>query len=764
MASVTALVRVAGLLLEMLEARLAEPGGAGASSPARGSRDEAAAALRQAADGALDGFDLAGPGRTLAGFGRAADLDALDVHVLATAILPSLDDRIGRAVGLLHDDVSRTRPSVGLTARLLARMGPRELAMESAGPEGAPAHRGLLGLAGAYGDPEAALANRELVVHPRLVAAVLFGGPLPGPDPRLEQALQLEDPGEDEPGEPETGEPEPGARGGGSADQKGAARGGGGDEPESAEAPGGEGGSGADDGGILQRLVRHPPGERTPGVLSVGADLEATLELARDFARGQDVRVLRVDVEMALAAGETLESLPRVVRRESILLRALPVWAGLPDRDALASPLLARRLARMLEVAPSPLLVHASHPWTPPADVPLTLIQIPEPTPTFEERVAAWAAEGDGLAASAETAELLATSFSLPRSAVMAARSEAALGGTVLGGRERDRLERAAHRQAASRLVRFARKVTPRAGWADLVVPESVREQLREIEWRVAHRGRIFEASGFDRTAAGRRGFLTLFVGASGTGKTLAAEIIAGARGFDLYKVDVAALVSKYIGDTEKHLAQVFDDAEATRSILFFDEADSVFGKRSEVRDSHDRYANLEINYLLQRVEAFDGVVILATNMRQNMDEAFLRRLDMVVELPFPEDEARHEIWRRVWPGSVRLADDVDLSELALRFRLSGGSIRNVAVDAAFRAVGRGADPAAIRIERDDLVVALGREYQKLGRPVTRAEFGRDHERIVELLFAGPRPAESAPGVPPVLQGPAGSPSGAGVG
>jgi SpoVK/Ycf46/Vps4 family AAA+-type ATPase len=202
-----------------------------------------------------------------------------------------------------------------------------------------------------------------------------------------------------------------------------------------------------------------------------------------------------------------------------------------------------------------------------------------------------------------------------------------------------------------------------------------------------------------------------------------------------LFKVDLAALVSKYIGDTEKNLSQIFDDAESAHAILFFDEADAVFGKRSEVRDAHDRYANQEVNYLLQRVEAYEGVILLATNLRQNMDEAFLRRLDLVVDLPFPDEQARAAIWRRIWPVSVTLAPDIDLLEIA-QFRLAGGSIRNVAVDATFRAVARAGDAPPIRIEREDLLLAIGREHQKLGRPVTRAEFGMDYAGVMDNLFA----------------------------
>ncbi|MBI4539752.1 MAG: ATP-binding protein [Gemmatimonadetes bacterium] len=714
-------IGVLGAVAARLETLLAQRLGAGAPTPEIVSAAppsggaEALVALRGAAALTLEDLDLTPAAAALGGLAGAAGLDDADHHVLALVFLANLDDRIGRAIGLLHDDVSRTRPSIGLAARALDGLVPRAQVLEAAGLDSTLVHLGLVDHAGAYADPDAPVANRELVLHPRVFAALLNGGPLDSPDPRLRGALQLESargaPARE--GAPTQGSPE-----------------------ESA-------GAGAADG-LLHRLAMYRSDDRPVGLLCVGPDLEAALELARDFARGQRVRVLRVELAAALAAGESPEALPRAVRRESIVLHALPVWTELPPREALAEPQLSRRLAHMFAGAPRPLLIHADYPWTPPADLPLTLVHLPTPGPAYRERVALWEAEdGRTVAADHQTAELLATTFLVPRAAVAAARADAGATAALLGGDSREHLQRAAHRQAAARLVRFATKITPRAGWPDLVAPRSVMRQLREIEWRVAHRIRVLEESGFARTASGRRGFLALFVGASGTGKTLAAEIIAGAHGFDLFKVDLAALVSKYIGETEKNLAQVFEDAEAAHAILFFDEADAVFGKRSEVRDSHDRYANLEVNYLLQRVEAYDGVVILATNMRQNMDEAFLRRLDLVVELPFPDDGARAEIWRRVWPAAVTLAPDIDLLELARRFRLSGGSIRNAAVDAAFRAVARAANGAGIRIEREDLVLAVGREYQKLGRPVTRAEFGADYASVIETLFAAPAAGEN---------------------
>jgi SpoVK/Ycf46/Vps4 family AAA+-type ATPase len=202
-----------------------------------------------------------------------------------------------------------------------------------------------------------------------------------------------------------------------------------------------------------------------------------------------------------------------------------------------------------------------------------------------------------------------------------------------------------------------------------------------------------------------------LFAGPSGTGKTLAAEVIASELGVDLYEVDLATVVDKYIGETEKHLDRIFDEAERVNGVLFFDEADALFGKRSDVRDAHDRYANVEVAFLLQRMERFDGVAVLASNLRANVDEAFLRRLDLVIEFPLPDADDRRRIWRLCLPPTLPTSDDVDIDVLAERFDLTGGSIRNVALGAAHAAAASNG-----HVLMADLVAAAEREYRKLGR------------------------------------------------
>ena len=261
----------------------------------------------------------------------------------------------------------------------------------------------------------------------------------------------------------------------------------------------------------------------------------------------------------------------------------------------------------------------------------------------------------------------------------------------------------------------LAQRVEVRAGWADLVLPDSQVETLRQVAIHVRQRGVVNDRWGFAAKHARGLGLTALFAGASGTGKTMAAEILAAELDLDLYKVDLASVVSKYIGETEKNLRAIFDGAEQSGAILLFDEADALFGKRSEVRDSHDRYANLEISYLLQQMESYRGVAILTTNMQHAIDPAFLRRIRFIVQFPFPDPAARARIWRGIFPAATPLAE-LDFDKLA-QLNVAGGVIRNIATNAAFLA----ADDSMI-IEARHVLAAARTEYAKLDKPLTAAE------------------------------------------
>ncbi|NKE69583.1 ATP-binding protein [Candidatus Manganitrophus noduliformans] len=264
----------------------------------------------------------------------------------------------------------------------------------------------------------------------------------------------------------------------------------------------------------------------------------------------------------------------------------------------------------------------------------------------------------------------------------------------------------------------LARSMTPRASWEDLVLPNPLLQQLREIVSQVRHRPQVLHDWGFEKKLLLGKGIYILFMGPSGTGKTLAAEVLAQMLGRDLLKVDLSAVVSKYIGETEKNLQRIFSGAERSDAILLFDEADALFGKRSEVKDAHDRYANIEVNYLLQRLEEYEGIVILATNFAQNIDDAFSRRIQMSIEFPFPNEASRLEIWKKHLPKEAPLAEGVDLEYLAGQFKIAGGNIRNIVLNAAFLAAEAGGP-----IQMVHLLQAIRREYEKMGKLFSESEF-----------------------------------------
>jgi hypothetical protein len=283
-----------------------------------------------------------------------------------------------------------------------------------------------------------------------------------------------------------------------------------------------------------------------------------------------------------------------------------------------------------------------------------------------------------------------------------------------------DHLRAGARAENGAALELLARRVDPEVGWDDLVLPPSVLTALREVALRARHREQVL-GDWRMRPGGGRgHGVAALFAGDSGTGKTMSAEVIASDLGLDLYVVDLATVVDKYVGETEKNLERIFAAAAGVNAVLLFDEADAVFGRRSEVRDAHDRYANIESAYLLQRMETFDGLAILATNLRANIDEAFTRRLDVLVDFPLPDAQHRRDLWDRSLGRRIERSTDVNLTFCADSFELAGGAIRSAAVTAAYLA----AEDGGVMTMRH-LVTAVQREYRKLGRLCLESEFGR---------------------------------------
>lgn len=273
---------------------------------------------------------------------------------------------------------------------------------------------------------------------------------------------------------------------------------------------------------------------------------------------------------------------------------------------------------------------------------------------------------------------------------------------------------------ARAGMEKLAQRIDSKATWNQLVLPEEQTELLRQIVGQVAYRNHVYEGWGFREQMNRGLGINALFVGESGTGKTMAAEVIANDLELDLYRVDLSSVVSKYIGETEKNLRKLFDAAEDSGAILFVDEADALFGKRTEVKDSHDRYANIEINYLLQRMESYRGLAILASNMRSALDKAFVRRLRFIVDFPFPATEQRVDIWKRVFPAQTPIDGTLDYQHLA-KLSLTGGNIHNVAINAAFLAAQKNA-----QISMPLVLSAARSEYKKLERPAKESDFWWD--------------------------------------
>jgi SpoVK/Ycf46/Vps4 family AAA+-type ATPase len=486
----------------------------------------------------------------------------------------------------------------------------------------------------------------------------------------------------------------------------------------------------------IDRLLAGEAVERLSHVIQGGTIVSCWgSDLARQEAAGRLIAARErrplLQVTMETAAQEDLSAirLIRLVQRDARLLGAIPFitgWDvclgknGAPPTD----------LVDELCLHPGTVIVSGTKPWQPRGvDRMRNIVSLEFSIPVYSHRLATWQGylgedSNEGELDVVSVAGQFVLTASQTRDAIASARDRASQRGTPL---ETEDLFAAARLHSSPRLAGLARKINPRFGWEDIVLPVDRITQLREIVNTVRMRPQVLEEWGVGKKLASSSGVTVLFAGEPGTGKTMAAEIIARELGLDLYKIDLSSVVSKYIGETEKNLERIFDEAESSNAILFFDEADALFGKRSEVKDAHDRYANIEISYLLQRMEAYDGVTILATNLRANLDEAFTRRLQFAVDFPFPEENDRLRIWSALFPASVPKDKEIDFSLLAQRFKMAGGNIRNVIVSAAYLAASDGK-----QVTMSHLMHGTRRELQKMGRLIDETDFVESHtkERI----------------------------------
>jgi ATP-dependent 26S proteasome regulatory subunit len=358
-------------------------------------------------------------------------------------------------------------------------------------------------------------------------------------------------------------------------------------------------------------------------------------------------------------------------------------------------------------------------------------VSIEFPVPSFSMRQKLWEKFWDKNTVAEKDLDFssFASKFRLTggqiRNVTINARNHSRLGQPGNGTVTTNELSSLCRNESREVLNEMAHKIQPKYSWNDIILPPDLFEQLKEIYGYVKHYYKVYSEWGFEKKLSLGKGLNALFSGPSGTGKTMAAEIIAHELQLDLYKIDLSTVVSKYIGETEKNLNLIFKEGQASNAILFFDEADAIFGKRSEVKDAHDRYANIEIAYLLQKMDEYDGMVILATNLRKNIDDAFSRRMHFTLEFPIPDESDRKRIWHNIFPSEAPLGDDIDFDFVAKQFQITGGNIKNIALGAAFLAAQNGQ-----QIHMSHIVHAIKREYQKMGKLCTADEFTKYLEMV----------------------------------
>jgi len=614
---------------------------------------------------------------TLIQLARMFQLAPFEQRALTACLAPELDSKYDKIYAYLHDDVARKRPSVRLILDLLChtpveRWRARALLTD----RGALLRTGLLQL---WDDAASPSGNGDLARFLRLDPAILnFLLGANSIDARLEPAVSVVAPGADD---------------------------------------------GVTDGELAQRLqalVEHhlDPKQAAAGRLVVnlhGARGIGRRRLALAICRRFGWQLLRIDLEQLLDGQADAEQVLRLALRQSLLWQA-PVYLehldAVLERDG--GKTLGRRLARHIAQYCRLVFVASTRPWRA-AELfeGFGFHQMRLPLADAARRERAWRSALQTLeAAGPDWAPLLARQFRLSpgqiADAVNGARNECIM---VERRVELDDLHAACRRQSHHALADLAVKVEPVYRWDQLILPADKLERLRELCAQLRYRHRVLEEWGFGARLSHGKGLSALFTGPPGTGKTMAAEVIARELGLDLYKVDLSGVVSKYIGETEKNLARIFREAESSNAILFFDEADALFGKRTEVSDAHDRYANIETSYLLQKMEEYEGVVILASNLRENMDEAFVRRLRFIVDFPFPDEADRLRIWQTHFPAAAPVSGDLDYPRLARQLAVAGGSIKNIVLNAAFLAA---ADGDAIGMRH--VLQSARREFEKMGK------------------------------------------------
>lgn len=614
---------------------------------------------------------LAGETPHLARLAALFALNNLEIDILLLALLPSLDPRYTTLFAYLCDEPLLHFPSVDLILNILCAPGLQRLRSLSCFTADAPLFRAQLLQWHSEPDPAAApLLSRTLTVDPAIVTWLLGDYQIPA---LLHTCLQFTLPEDD------------------TTDALLAAE-------------------------TLPRLLAALHGQSL--ICLYGADQEAQVATVRRLAYGGQLPLLTFSIDDAVHAGVAPQAGLQLALREAGLTGAILHLIGVELwlRDgALPTALMAE-----IESYPGRLVISSKTQWKFPGHLhSKPMLWLEAPLPTYAQRLALWQHFlGGQIELTSVNLEMLASYSHLSgaeiRLIVTSARDSAAMRGETIQAKE---LFAFARTHANTHLDFLANKLTPRFSWSDLVVPHHQLTILQEIVAVVRGRHQVLEKWGVGQKLVSSAAITMLFAGEPGTGKTMAAEVIARDLELDLYKIDLSSLVSKYIGETEKNLEHIFTEAERSQAILFFDEADSVFGKRTGIQDSHDRYANIGVSYLLQRIEAYTGITILATNLRANLDEAFTRRIQFIVDFPFPDADDRLRIWQALWPAGVPSEPDLDFTYLAQRLKLAGGNIRNILVLAAYLAAEEG-----VSLGMRHLQHAARRELQKMGRILSEAD------------------------------------------
>jgi len=609
-------------------------------------------------------------------------LDDFDVDVLLICLASEIDLRYERLYAYLQDDVTKKRPSVDLALNLLCGSFSAKLDARSRFDVGAPLLKyELISIQQDPANPRSPLLSRSLKLDERIVNYLLGRDEI---DIRLATCASIVDPKQQLEDIVLPADLLTGLRTLFENQQKGSSRG-------------------------LNLYLQGPYGvgkRSTAGAL----------------CRQVGLKLLIVAAENPSSASGDFSLFVRLIAREAILQDAAIYWHSF---DTFLSEEQRGNLAvlvRALQQSTGVVFLSGEAVWEP-ADSPdmPPFIRIEFPRPNYAGRLLFWERALGSAPGEIDLASL-ANKFRFTggqiRDAAVTARNLALRRDPEHVSLGMPDLLEACRLQSNRKLTQLATSIKPHYLWTDIVLPADKLRQLREVCNAVEYRSIVYDEWGFDNKLSLGKGLSLLFAGPSGTGKTMAAEILARELGLDLYKIDLSTVISKYIGETEKNLSRIFAEAATSNAVLFFDEADALFGKRSEVRDSHDRYANIEINYLLQRMEEYEGAVILATNLRKNMDDAFVRRIQFTIEFPFPNFDQRLAIWQRVWPESTP-RKDLDIDFMARRFEITGGNIRNIALSAAFLGA---EDGGCVRMKH--LIRATWQEYQKMGKVIVDGEFG----------------------------------------